>query len=255
MLLRCRCRSGLLRRLRCRDGGGLARLLRGMTAGSIGIPGRRLGGGLGGRFGLQLLLRGQPLLFLFLALLSQFEFLRLLLLGQFQFLLLLFLRQLLFLPFLLLFSQTEFFAFLLLLSQFQLLLLLLPGHFNFLLPALFGGRMRQRLARRGQAGVALDRLVVVGNRLGVLTLLFVSKAALVIGLRILRVDLDGTIEIVDGLGVAVGTHQRRGAGAQRGGIFRLAFERGIVIGNGGNRLAGGLFDLCTIQRARAGGRR
>ena len=163
--------------------------------------------------------------------------------------LLLFLRQLLFLLFLLLFGQPEFFAFLLLLSQFQLLLFLLLGQFNFLLPALFGGRMRQRFARRGHAGVALDRLVVVGNRLGVLTLLFVSEAALVIGLRVLGFDLDGKIEIVDRLGVAVGPHQRRGAGAQRGGIFRLAFERGIVIGNGGNRLACGLFDLCTIQQA------
>src|ERR1019366_2329740 len=124
------------------------------------------------------------------------------------------------------------------------------AHFDSFWFFLLGGRMRQRFARRGHAGVALDRLVVVGNRLCVLTLLFVSKAALVIGLRVLRVDLDGTIEIVDGLGVAVGTHQRRGAGAQRGGIFRLAVERGIVVGHGANRLACGLFDLCTVQQAR-----
>ncbi len=191
-----------------------------------------------------LLLLSQPQLFLFLFLLGQLQFfLLLLLLGELhlllfflfgqlrglalgeldRFLLLLLLLGQLFgllsgefvRGLLLLFGFGQFLVllFLALVGQPELFLLLLRiGRLQFLLLAFLGSGPRQRLARGGGIGVARDRLVVVIDGLGALTLLFVGEAALVVGFRVLGVDLDDAIEVRDRLVVAAGADQRRGAG-------------------------------------------
>src|ERR1700687_874840 len=98
--------------------------------------------------------------------------------------------------------------------------------------SLFCRRAVERLARLDHVGVARQCHLVVGNRPITLVALLARAPALVIGLRILRLDWDQPVEIVGRLGVAFRLYQDHGARAQGAGIVGLAFEDGVVVGDG-----------------------
>src|SRR6185503_14935741 len=105
---------------------------------------------------------------------------------------------------------------------------------------LFGAGARQRFAGVVKFLVVRQRSLIVGDRFTHVAVLLISQSALIVVLRVARIEFDDVVEIPDRLGVSLGFDQHLGAGAQASDIIGIAHETVVEIGESLGRIALGL---------------